>query len=229
MRAGTGTSSAVAKTGSTRIGRGAWAAACHPSRPARRCHDLLEPAGRGGAEPEEGHPSRALAVSCTSSPYPSRRHSTSAHAGALAHRLNADLDPPAAALGALLEALERSVKEPSSMYHTARASGERLEVVPAQVLLTVAEVDRPAQLVQLRQRGEVGEDRAPAVDRRGNARCCPAARPSSRGRPAWRAPWPRRNRTPARSRRLGERLPSPISEPRTTCHCCSRGAAARRA
>ena len=83
-------------------------------------------------------------------------------------RLDADLDAARASGGAAPgRPLERTVKQPSSMYQTASASGvSALRYSQDRCFLPSPRVDRVAQLGQLRQRGEVDWTRR----RRGG--CC---------------------------------------------------------
>ena len=115
--------------------------------------------------------------------------------------------------------LDRTVNEPSSMYQMARASGvSALRYSSGEELLAVAEVDRTLQLGQLGQRGEVDETCALGVL---GAECLmlPSSAVFHSRYSTCLAPCPSRNRTPLRSRRFGDRFPSPISEPSTTWNC----------
>src|ERR1700733_4644554 len=79
--------------------------------------------------------------------------------GTWAHRLHADLDPAAAALGPLLNPLGPDGE--AAVVHVPdreREWGERLQVLPAEMLLAITEVDSVAQLRQFRKRGDISEN-----------------------------------------------------------------------
>ena len=119
----------------------------------------------------------------------------------------------------LARTLERAVVHVPDRQRQRR---QRLEVVPRQVLLAVAQVDRLTQLGQLGQRGEVDERRALGVRAAATARCCRTATPSSRGsRPASRRDPCGTGCPGCRGCGSATALPSPMSPPRTTCHCWS--------
>ena len=137
------------------------------------------------------------------------------------HRLDADLDTTATTFGALLQPLGPHGE--TAIVHVPDGKGQRgqrLQVVLGEELLAVAEVHRTLQLAEFRQRGEVDEFRGLVVLSR---RVPDVAQ--QLGLPvrysSCLAPWPSRNRTPLRSRRFGDRFPSPISDPSTTWNCCS--------
>ena len=112
----------------------------------------------------------------------------------------------------------RSWNEPSSMVpDRQRQRRQRLEVLPRQVLLPVAEVDRLAYLGELGQR-VTSTKPAPRAFVSCADRCCRTGTPSSRGsRAAWRrGP----SGTGAPTAEDGSATGSVAHEPpSTTCHC----------
>ena len=125
-----------------------------------RGHDLLELRRGCCGEHQNGLTPRSRVTQSDVQTVDISQVVTQALAGARAHCFHTDLDPAAAALGALLKPL--GPHRESAVIHvpdSQRQRRQRLEIVLGQDFLAVPEIDGAAQLAQLGQRGEVGEPR----------------------------------------------------------------------
>ena len=118
-----------------------------------RSDELLELFRRRGAELKNAHLPRPAVQELDLQSVRVPEVTREAFPGTRAHRLDADLDPARASRGPLLDALRTEGEVTVIHVPDRQCQGrEALEVVPAEVLLTITEIDGLVQFTQLRKR-----------------------------------------------------------------------------